>query len=89
MTIGLLYYRMNAFKASTGRLTEILTNYPLYSGMDKVYFYMGDSYFKWGKADQSIPYFTKLVSDYPKSKYVSKAQDRLKEAAEVKKATKK
>jgi outer membrane protein assembly factor BamD len=88
-TIGLHYYRTTAFKASTSRLTEILTSYPMYSGMDEVYFYLGDSYFKWGKADQSIPYFTKLVSDYPKSKYAPKAQDRLKEAAAAQKAAKK
>jgi len=88
-TIGYQYYRSEAFKASTSRLTEILTNYPTYSGMDKVYFFLGDSYFKWKKADQSLPYFTKLVSDFPKSKYAAKAQNRLKEIDAAKKKTKK
>jgi outer membrane protein assembly factor BamD len=78
--IGLHYYRVEAFKASTTRLTEILTNYPNYTGLDKVYYYLGVSYLEWRKADQSIPYFTKLITDYPKSKYAEKAQERMKEA---------
>jgi outer membrane protein assembly factor BamD len=78
-TIGLHYYRSEAYKASTSRLIDILTNYPEYTGMDKVYFYLGDSYFNWQKADQSIPYFRKLVTDYPKSKLAAKAEARLKE----------
>lgn len=84
--IGLHYYRTQAYKASTTRLAEILITYPLFSGMDKVYFYLGDSYYRWSlfknstiKADQSFPYFTKLVTDYPKSKFAEKAQARLKE----------
>jgi outer membrane protein assembly factor BamD len=76
-TIGVLYYKVKAFKASTARLAEILTHYPNYSHMDEVYFYLADSYFKWGKKDESVPYFMKLVSDYPKSKYIKKAQKRL------------
>jgi len=77
--ISLHYYRVRAFKASTSRLNEILTNYPDYTGMDKVYFYMGDSYFLWQKADQSVPYFRKLITDFPKSKLAAKAEARLKE----------
>jgi outer membrane protein assembly factor BamD len=78
--IGEQYYRTTAFKASTSRLTEILTTYPTFSGMDKVYFTLGASFQEWGKADQAIPYFTKLTTDFPKSPLAVKAQDRLKEA---------
>ena len=37
--------------------------------MDAVYFYLGDSYFLWNKADESAPYLTKLITDHPKSKF--------------------
>lgn len=77
--IGEVYYKMRAYKAAINRLIEILTNYPDYSKMDKVYFYLGDSYYRWKKVAQSIPYFTKLISDFPQSKYAKKAQNRLKE----------
>jgi outer membrane protein assembly factor BamD len=83
--IGEHYYRVRAFKASTARLSEILTNYPSYSKMDAVYYYLADSYYRWRKVDESIPYFTKLVTDYPKSKYAKKAQGRL---TEINKAAK-
>lgn len=77
--IGLHYYKGKAFKASTTRLNEVLTTYPLYSGQDKVYFYLADSYRQWTKPEQAIPFFTKLISDYPKSPFVKKAQELIKE----------
>jgi outer membrane protein assembly factor BamD len=82
-SIGEHYYRAYAYKASTARLAEILTDYPSFSKMDKVYFYLADSYYKWKKAEESIPYFTKLVTDFPESKFAKKAQARL---AEINKA---
>lgn len=78
--IGLHYYRAKVFRASVDRLTEILTNYPSYTSMDKVYFYLGSSYQEWGKAEQALPFLTKLVTDFPKSKLAGKAQKRLAEA---------
>jgi outer membrane protein assembly factor BamD len=77
--IGLQYYKGQAFKASTTRLNEVLTNYPLYSGLDKVYFYLADSYRQWTKPEQAIPYYTKLITDYPKSPFIKKAQAYIKE----------
>ena len=81
--IGEHYYRVYAYKASTERLSEILTSYPSYSKMDEVYYYLADSYYKWKKTEESIPYFTKLVTDFPESKFAKKAQERL---AEIRKA---
>jgi len=77
--IGEVYYKMKAFKAAISRLTDILTNYPNFSKMDKVYFFLGDSFYRWNQKEQSIPYFTKLVSDFPQSKYAKKAQEKLEE----------
>ncbi len=77
--IAVFYYKSYALKASTSRLSEILTNYPTFSRMDEVYFYLADSYYKWRKTAESVPYFTKLVSDYPTSIYAKKAQERLRE----------
>ncbi len=85
LSIGELYYRMRAYKAAVSRLKEILTNFPNYSKMDEVYFYLGDSYYKWNEKEESIPYFTKLISDFPQSKYAKKAQDKLKELENKKK----
>jgi outer membrane protein assembly factor BamD len=51
--------------------------------MDQVYYYLADSYFKWKKVEESIPYFTKLVTDFPESKFAKKAQARLAEINKV------
>lgn len=76
--IGQFYYKTKAYKAAIGRLQDILTKYPEYKKMDAVYFYLGDSYFQGKKYDECYPYFTKLVTDYPQSKFVKEAQKRLK-----------
>jgi len=75
--IGRFYYKRSAYEAAVNRLTEIITTFPNFSKMDEVYFYLADSYFKWNKVDQSIPYFAKLISDFPKSKYAEKAQKKM------------
>jgi outer membrane protein assembly factor BamD len=82
--IGELYYKMGAYKASVGRLKEILTEYPDFSQMDKVYYHLADSYYRWNKVEESVPYFTKLISDFPQSKYAQKAQKKMAEIEESK-----
>lgn len=86
LLIGSQYLNSRAYKASTSRLSEILTAYPNFSGMDRVYFGLGEAYFRGGRAPESMPYFTKLVSDYPKSPLVEKAQKRLKDIEALPKA---
>jgi outer membrane protein assembly factor BamD len=84
--IGVQYAKIGAVKAAISRLSEVMTTYPNYSHMDVVYYYLGDSYFQSKQPNQAVPYFTKLVSDYPKSKLVKKATARLKEIEARKKA---
>lgn len=79
------YYKKDTFRPAISRLTEILTEYPAFPEMDKVYFILGDSFFQSKKQAEAGPYFIKLISDFPKSKYVEKAQKRLKEIEEAKK----
>ncbi len=79
LTISKHYYRIRAYRASVSRLSEILTSYPSYSGMDAVYFYLADSNYRAGKTKESVPYFMKLVTDYPQSKYAKQARERLDE----------
>ncbi len=79
LAIATHYYKVRAYKASISRLTEILTQYPNFSKMDKVYYYLADAHFKSGLTKESLPYFLKLVSDYPESKDAKKAQSRINE----------
>lgn len=83
--IGYIYYKTKGYRAAVGRLKEILTEFPNYSNMDKVYYHLGDSYYRWGQIDESIPYFTKLISDFPESKYAGKAKKKMEEIEKRKK----
>jgi len=53
--------------------------------MDKVYFLLADSYFKSTLIEQSTPYFRKLLTDFPQSKYVKTVQKRLEEIETIQK----
>jgi len=83
------YYRVKTYNATIDRLKEILTKYPHFSEMDKLYFYLADSYYKSKREEQALPYFRKLISDYPDSKFVKKAQKRLEEYEEKQEIKKK
>ncbi|MFQ6037957.1 MAG: outer membrane protein assembly factor BamD [Candidatus Aminicenantales bacterium] len=82
--IASLYYKRKAFKASISRLKDIVSLYPAYSRMDKVFFLLGDSYYRSNQVEESVPYFTKVISDYPESKFARKAQKRMEEIASQK-----
>lgn len=88
-SIGEHYYKRKAYKAAVSRLTEILTEYPSFSSMDKVYFTLGDSYYLWNKEDEALPFFRKLITDYPESKYAEKAAEKIEEIEELKQIDKK
>jgi outer membrane protein assembly factor BamD len=82
--IAIGYYKRNGYIAAISRLTEIMNTYPDFSGLDKVYFYLGDCYFMLKRYDQALPFFTKVVTDYPGRKLATKATKRLAEIEKLK-----
>jgi outer membrane protein assembly factor BamD len=75
--IAVSYYKRRAYKASISRLMEIMTSYPDYSRLDTIYFYLGDCHFRLNLLDQAFPYFTKVVTDYPRRPLAKRAASRL------------
>lgn len=84
--IAIGYHGRRGYLAAISRLTEIMTNYPDFSGMDKVYFYLGDSYFMMRQYDQALPFFTKVVTDYSGRKLAKTATEKLAEIEKLKAA---
>jgi len=84
--IAIGYYKRRGYMAAISRLTEIMTTYPNYSGLDSVYFYLGDCYFMVRQYEQAVPFFTKVVSDYPGRKLAKTATSRLAEIPKLKAA---
>ena len=76
--VGLLYYRGRWMPGAVARFSGLLKDDPEYSKKDEVYFYMGDALMRGGAGPQALPYFERLVAEYPNSKYRRKAEDRIK-----------
>ena len=83
--IAYSYYRRKAFRAAISRLSEIMNLYPNYSDLDRVYYTLGDCYFLLNILDQAVPYFSKVVTDYPGQKTTESASKRLAEIEKLKK----
>jgi len=83
------YYKVKAYNASIERLQEILTQYPDFSEMDKLYYYLANSFYQSKREEEALPYFRKLISDYPDSKFIKKAIKRIEEYEKKQEAIKK
>jgi outer membrane protein assembly factor BamD len=86
--IAIGYNNRRAFRASISRLSEIMTSYPDYSRMDEIYYYLGDCHFMLRRYDQAVPFFTKVVTDYPSRALAKAATKRLAEIEKLKAALK-
>ena len=86
--IAIGYCKRKAYRAAVSRLFEIMTTYPAYSRLDEVYFYLGEAHFMMNLADQALPFFTKVVTDYPGRGLAKEATKRLTEIAKRKAAQK-
>jgi outer membrane protein assembly factor BamD len=84
--IAIGYHNRRAYRAALSRLAEIMSTYPEYSRLDRIYFYLGDSHFMLRQYDQAVPYFTKVVTDYPGDKLAKEAAKKLAEIENLKKA---
>ncbi len=87
--IGRHYYKIRSFGAALNRLGGILTGFPNFPDMDKVYYYMGDSFYIGKNYPQALSHFTKLISDYPQSKFAKKAKKKLDKLEKLRKAAEK
>jgi len=84
--IAIGYHNRRAYRAALSRLSELMSTYPEYSRLDRIYFYLGDSHFMLRQYDQAVPYFTKVVTDYPGSKLAKAAAKKLAEIEKLKAA---
>ncbi|MGH9431959.1 MAG: outer membrane protein assembly factor BamD [Terriglobia bacterium] len=64
-------------KAAESRLEEILNKYPNFSGGDQVLWYLGESLERLKKPNQAMPYYARIITDFPLSSHVDEAKDKL------------
>jgi outer membrane protein assembly factor BamD len=81
--IGLSNYRLKAFKGAVVRFKQVIDDYPEFKNNDKLFYYAGKSYFAMRDYDSSVSFFQKIVNSYPKSKFLKKATQMIKEIVEL------
>jgi outer membrane protein assembly factor BamD len=75
--VGLHYYRVRWYPGAIDRFREVLRDDPEYSRRDSVYFYLAESLAKTDKTAEAIPYFERLVAEFPMSEYLEDTKARL------------
>ncbi len=71
------YFTHNAFLAARSRFQEIVDKYPNFSEGADALFYLGQSLEHLKKANDAVPYYSRLITDFPLSPHVAEAKDRL------------
>ena len=71
------YYTHQAYPAARSRFEEITNKYPDYSGGDNALYYLGQSLEQLKRGREAIPYYSRVMTDFPLSPLVPQAKARL------------
>lgn len=71
------YYEKHANPAASSRLVEIVDHYPSFSEADKACWYLAQTYERMKKPNLAVPYYARIMTDYPLSPLVPDAKDQL------------
>lgn len=83
--VGYHYFRIRWYPGAVDRFREVLKDDPEFTHRDKVYFHMAESILGDDKtrssrgAAEALPYFEKLLAEFPVSEYRVRAEQRVKE----------
>jgi outer membrane protein assembly factor BamD len=75
--VGMTYYRIPWYPGAIDRFREVLRDDPDYTGRDSVYFYLAESLARTDKTPEAIPYFERLITEFPGSEHLEDAKTRL------------
>ncbi len=76
--IGQFYLKTRKWcRGAIPRLKGVLETYPTYSGADKVYFHLGSAYELCNSPSEALPYYQRVIDNYPDSEHRKDAEDRL------------
>jgi len=76
--IGYYYYVKEDKKAAESRLRGLVNRYPLYSKSDQALWMLGNIWQATEKKEMAVPYYARIVRNYPLSPLVPNAKSRLK-----------
>ena len=71
------YYLHGAYLAAQSRFQDIIEKYPNFSGGDNALYYLGQSLEHLKRARDGVPYYSRVITDFPLSPLVPQAKQRL------------
>jgi outer membrane protein assembly factor BamD len=79
--IGIFYFKQGWFPGAIPRFRQILADDPGFSRMDGVYYHLAESILRADKTKkaEALPYFDRVLADYPMSEFVELARVRVEE----------
>jgi outer membrane protein assembly factor BamD len=75
--VGLTYFRNRWYPGAIDRFREVLKEDPGFTGRDAVYFYLAESLARTDKTAEAIPYFERLLAEFPVSERRNETEERL------------
>ena len=75
--IASFYYMRHADHAAESRFRDIAENYPNYSQADKALWYLGQTLERLKRPSDAVPYYARILTDYPLSPTGGEAKSRL------------
>jgi outer membrane protein assembly factor BamD len=75
--VGFQYFRQRWYPGAIDRFREVLRDDPGFTGRDRVYFYLAESLARTDKKAEAIPYFERLLEEFPQSEQRTDAMERL------------
>jgi outer membrane protein assembly factor BamD len=75
--VGLYYYRVKWYAGAIERFKGQLTLDPEYTRRDAVYYHLAGSLEGVSRAAEALPYYDKLLREFPKSQYLKDTQSRV------------
>lgn len=75
--IARFYFEKRANPAAESRLLEIVNHYPSFSEADKACWYLAQTYERLKKPNDAVPYYARILTDYPLSPMLPDAKEQL------------
>lgn len=77
--VGRFYYRNKFYNGAIDRFQSILSDDPGYTNKDVIYYHLADSFFETDRADEALPLYQQLISEFPETEYLVEASERINE----------
>jgi outer membrane protein assembly factor BamD len=77
LRVGMFYFRLKGYGGATDRFNYLLAHDPDYTNRDVVYYYLAESLVAVKLEPAALPYYQKVVTEFPKSKYVEASKKRI------------